>query len=200
MKKNSILLLAAVTLAVLFSGCGKVPQAELNAAEAAIDSAKIAGADIYLIEDFTALQDSMKMINENIEVQKGKLFKKYNAVKDQLAYVTTTANQLVANTETRKQEVKEEVLNVQNKVSTLLQQNNELLTKAPKGKEGKAALEAIKNDLSLIESSNTEVSNMVSDGDFLPALDKAYAAKDKAMSINTELNNVIEKYNKANKR
>ena len=200
MKKISILFLTALSIAVLFSSCGKVPQAEVDAANAAIDSAKIAGADIYLIEDYAALQDSMNSINASIEAQKSKLFKNFDAVKEQLAYVTTLATEVKSKTEARKEEVKQEVLNVQTEVSSILAQNNDLLTKAPRGKEGTAALEAIKSDLSLIESSNSEVSNMVLDGQLLPALDKANAAKEKALAINSELNEVIARYNKNKRR
>lgn len=189
----------ALSVAVLFSSCGKVPQAEIDAAFAALDSAKMAGADVYLAEDFAALQDSMKAITENVEAQKSKLFASYGDIKEKLARVNELAVAAVAKTEARKEEVKQEIATLQSEVTTLQTQNNELVAKAPKGKEGKAALEAIKADIALIDTTMGEVGTQAAAGDLMGALDKAKAAKEKAVAINTELNDVIAKYTKGQK-
>lgn len=189
----------ALSVAVLFSSCGKVPQAEIDAAFAALDSAKMAGADVYLAEDFAALQDSMKAITESVEAQKSKFFANYGDIKEELAKVNELAVAAVAKTEARKEEVKQEIAALQSEVTALQTQNNELVTKAPKGKEGKAALEAIKADIALIDTSMGEVAAQADAGDLMGALDKAKAAKEKAVAINTELNDVIAKYTKGRK-
>jgi len=72
-------------------------------------------------------------------------------------------------------------------------QNKELATQAPKGKEV-AALEAIKGDISLIEASLIDVAGLVLQDQLIAALDKVKTAKEKALEINTELNEVIAKY------
>ena len=189
----------ALSVAVLFSSCGKVPQAEIDAAFAALDSAKMAGADVYLAEDFAALQDSMKAITESVEAQKSKFFASYGDIKEKLATVNQLAVAAVAKTEARKEEVKQEIAALQSEVTTLQTQNNELVAKAPKGKEGKAALEAIKADIALIDTTMGEVGTQSAAGDLMGALDKAKAAKEKAVAINTELNDVIAKYTKVQK-
>ncbi len=189
----------ALSVAVLFSSCGKVPQAEIDAAFAALDSAKMAGADVYLAEDFAALQDSMKAITESVEAQKSKFFASYGDIKEKLATVNQLAVAAVAKTEARKEEVKQEIAALQSEVTTLQTQNNELVAKAPKGKEGKAALEAIKADIALIDTTMGEVGTQSAAGDLMGALDKAKAAKEKAVAINTELNDVIAKYTKGQK-
>ncbi|MGV8091505.1 MAG: hypothetical protein AB2L24_06510 [Mangrovibacterium sp.] len=199
MKKKLMFVVMALGVAVLFSSCGKVPQAEIDAAFAALDSAKTAGADVYLAEDFAALQDSMKAITESVEAQKSKFFASYGDIKAKLASVNEQAVAAVAKTEARKEEVKQEIATLQSEVTTLQTQNNELVAKAPKGKEGKAALEAIKADLALIDTTMGEVGTQAAAGDLMGALDKAKAAKEKAVAINTELNDVIAKYTKAQK-
>ncbi|MDQ1770039.1 hypothetical protein GQR60_14040 [Labilibaculum sp. A4] len=73
-------------------------------------------------------------------------------------------------------------------------QNKELATQAPKGKEGVAALEAIKGDISLIEASLIDVAGLVLQDQLIAALDKVKATKEKALEINIELNEVIAKY------
>jgi DNA repair exonuclease SbcCD ATPase subunit len=196
MKKSLMVVVMALSVAVLFSSCGKVPQAEIDAAFAALDSAKMAGADVYLAEDFAALQDSMKAVTENVEAQKSKFFASYGDIKEKLAEVKEMAVAAVAKTEARKEEVKQEIAALQSEVAALQTQNNELVAKAPKGKEGKAALEAIKADIALIDTALGEAAIQADGGDLMGALDKAKAAKEKAVAINTELSDVIAKYTK----
>ena len=192
--------LTALSMAVLFSSCGKVPQAEIDAANAAIEAAKTVGADVYVAADFAALQDSMRAVNEGVEAQNGKLFKNFGKVKEQLVVVNQMAADTKTKAEVRKEEVKQEVAALQTEVAELVAQNNELVAQAPKGKEGAAALEAIKGDISLIEASMGEVSTLVAGDNLMAALDKAKAAKEKAVAINSELNEVTAKYAKNKKR
>ncbi|WP_120272762.1 hypothetical protein [Mangrovibacterium diazotrophicum] len=200
MKKKLMIALTAVSIAVLFSSCGKIPQAEIDAANVAIEAAKTAGADVYVAEDFAALQDSMRAVNENVEAQNGKLFKNFDKVKEQLVVVTQLAADTKTKTEVRKEEVKQEVAALQTEIADLVAQNNELVAQAPKGKEGAAALEAIKGDIALIEASQTEVTDLVAADNLMGALEKSKASKEKAVAINTELSEVIAKYAKNKKR
>ncbi|WP_372772970.1 hypothetical protein [Mangrovibacterium sp.] len=199
MKKKLMIALTAVSMAVLFSSCGKVPQAEIDAANVAIEAAKTAGADIYVAEDFAALQDSMRSVSENVEAQNGKLFKNFDKVKEQLVVLNQIAAETKTKAEVRKEEVKQEVAALQAELTNLVAQNNELVAKAPKGKEGAAALEAIKGDNSLIETSLNEITELVAAENLMGALDKAKAAKEKALAINGELSEVIAKYSKYRK-
>lgn len=192
--------MAALSMVVFLSSCGKVPQAEIDAANAAIEAAKTVGADVYVAADFAALTDSMRAVNEGVEAQNGKLFKNFGKVKEQLVVVNQLAADVKTKAEVRKEEVKQEVAALQTEVTDLIAQNNELIAQAPKGKEGAAALEAIKGDNTLIETSMGEVASLVAADQLMPALDKAKAAKEKAVSINTELNDVIAKYSKGKKK
>jgi hypothetical protein len=197
--KNKILigLTTLGVVALLLSGCSKVPQADLDAANSAIEAAKTAGADLYVPDAFAALQDSMKVITEKIELQKTKMFRKYGEVKKELSAVTLLANQVSEQTEVRKAEVKTEVQNTLAEVKTILQEDKQLITKAPRGKEGSAALLEIKNEITIIEGSVDEATKMLEGNQYIQALDKVKAAKEKASSINAELKNVIAKYSGA---
>ncbi len=200
MKKNLMTLFAALSVAVILSSCGKVPQVEIDAANAAIEAAKTAGADVYVTTDFAALQDSMNVVNQKVEEQNGKMFKSYKDVNAMLVVVTQMAADVQGKTETRKEEIRQEVATIQTEVAALISQNNELVAQAPKGKEGTAALEAIKSDITMVETSMTEVGGQLASDQLLPALDKAKAAKEKAQALNTELNDVIAKYSKNKKK
>ena len=62
--KNKVLMgVAAIAMVAFLSSCGKVPQVQIDATNAAITAAKTAQADVYVPAEFAAVQDSMKAIN-----------------------------------------------------------------------------------------------------------------------------------------
>jgi len=191
MKSKLIIAIAAMGIAVLFSSCAKVPQAEVDAATAAIQEVKDAGADLYVPEAYQALVDSMKSANEKIEVAKAKWFPNYTKAKDLLAVVSQMAVDTKAKAETRKVELKAEVEAMIIEVKALVEENKALIAKAPRGKEGKAALEAISSDLAVAETTVTEVEALLANGDLIGSNDKIKAAKEKATSIKAELEAAI---------
>ncbi|MFH0756796.1 MAG: hypothetical protein V2B15_05885 [Bacteroidota bacterium] len=192
---TGITILGLTTL--LFTGCAKLPQAEIDAANAAVELAKTAGADIYAHVNYVALQDSLNRVLVNIESEKSKFIKTYATSKEGLAGVTQFAGEVKLQAETRIEEVKLEIQNTIAEVHTLIAANRQLVLEAPKGKEGTTVLVAIKGEIDAIEASMNETGAMLANGDYLATLDKVNAAKEKATSINTELSEVIAKY-KAN--
>ena len=85
-------------------------------------------------------------------------------------------------------------LTSRDKTLALIEENNALLAKAPKGKEGTSALMAIKAEIAAIETSITEANTIYTAGEYLVALDKVKSANEKATAINVELTEVIAKY------
>ena len=196
MKSKLVLAIVALGGVVLFSSCQKVPQAEIDAATAAIQEVKDAGADQYVPEVYQALVDSMKSANEKVEAAKQKWFPSYTKAKATLAYVSQAAVDAKAKTEARKVELKNETTTLIGEVKALVEENKGLLAKAPRGKEGREALEAIKSDLSVAETTVTEVETALANGDLLGSNSKIKAAKEKATSIKSELEEAIAKKGK----
>lgn len=189
-----------MAMVVFMAGCAKVPQMEIDNAKAAVEDARAAGADLYQQAQFGAVQDSLKVALANVEKQKSKLFSRYGAVKVQLEGVKTLAMQVKESTLVRINEIKQEIQTTMTEVTALIEENKTLLTKAPKGKEGREALEQIKTDMTGIETSVTDAQNMLNTGDLLGTLDKIKAAKEKSMGINAELKAAIEKSQAGKKR
>ncbi len=196
MKKSIIIVLAATS--VLFTSCAKYPQAELDAAKAAVESVKAVEGDRYLADDFNSFQDELNTSITAAETEKSKFFmsRDYKPVIEKLNGIVTTAEALKTKTEERKAEVRAEVQESVTVVTNLVTENKELIKKAPKGKEGKAALEAIQNDITVIEATLAEVNTLVTNGDYLTANDKVNAAKIKAEAIKAELEKAISKTKK----
>jgi hypothetical protein len=187
--------LGVAVAAVMFTSCAKAPEVEMNNAKAAVEAVKAIEAERYVPAEFSALKDSLNAAILEVENQNAKfaLFRSYKKATATLANVMTMSEQVKANTETRKEEVKAEAQQALAEVTTLVNEVKELITKAPKGKEGKEALEAIQGDVVLVESSLAEVSTLINNGDFLTALDKVKAAGEKANGLKTELEAAIAK-------
>lgn len=194
--KNLLKLVAFSVLVVTLASCAKAPQAEIDAANVAIEAAKTAGADRYVPESFNAASEALKSAVTAVEEQNSKfvLFRNYDAAKTTLASVNTLAGKSVEETTAKKAALKAEVTAALAEIATVVASNKELLAKAPKGKEGKAALEAIGQEIAAVETISTEVTAGVTNNeDILTLAGKVKPAVEKAKSINTELTDVIEK-------
>ena len=198
--KNKVLMgLAAIAMVAFLSSCGKVPQTEIDATNAAIAAAQAAEANVYVPVEFTALQDSMNAINAAVEAQKSKLFKKFGPVKVNLAKTLTLANTVAADAAAKKDEVKKEAGTLLNDIKAVIDENNKLITKAPRGKEGAAVIEQIKADMVTINASVVDAQALYDKGTYMDALNKFKAAIEKADGINTELKDAIAKVHKGKK-
>jgi predicted small lipoprotein YifL len=192
--KNKVLMgLAALAMVAVLSSCGKKPQVEIDATNAAIEAAKTAEAAVYVPAEFAAVQDSMNAVMADITAQESKLFKKFGPAKAKLATTLTLANQVAANAAVKKEEVKKEVETSLTAIKAVIEENKTLMTKAPKGKEGAAVLEQMKTEMTTIEASVVEAQALNDKGSFMDALNKVKAANDRATGINTELKDAIAK-------
>ena len=183
--------------ALIITSCSKLPQAEIDAANAAVEQARNAGADIYVPDSYIALQDSLKGVMTGIESQESKLFKNYTEAAAQLEGVTKYATEVKQQAETKKEELKMEIQNTIAEVKTLIETSRQLILEAPRGKEGTSALVAIKGELDAIETSINQTNEQFESGDYLATMGQANAAKEKAASIQAELTEVIAKYKSA---
>ena len=192
--KNKVLIgLAAIAMVAFLSSCGKVPQAQIDATNAAITAAQTAEAAVYVPAEFAAVQDSMKAIMADVEAQKSKLFKKFGPAKLKLDATLALANQVAANAAVKKEEVKKETETLMTGIKGVIEENGTLMKKAPRGKEGAAVLEQMKTEMATIEASVVEAQASYDKGAYMDALNKVKAANERAVGINTELKDAIAK-------
>jgi anaerobic glycerol-3-phosphate dehydrogenase len=182
-----------VMIVLVLTSCGKLPQTQIDTAKAAVDSAKLEQADIYVASEFTALQDSLNAYMAEVEIQKSKFFKSYGDVTVKLEALVAEAATVKSNSVAKKEEVRKEVEALMAEIAVMITDNNALILKAPKGKEGAAALEEIRNEMAVIEASVAEANVLFTNGEFMAAHDKAKAAMENATTINTELKEAIAK-------
>jgi hypothetical protein len=196
MKKGLFKLVAFSVLVVSLASCAKAPQAEIDAANVSIEAAKTAGADRYAPESFNAASEALKTAVTAVEEQNAKfaLFRNYDAAKTTLASVSTLATKAVDETTAKKAALKAEVTQNLADLTAAIASDKELLAKAPKGKEGKAALEALGQEIAVVETVNTEVTaGLANNEDILTLSGKVKPAIEKAKSINAELTEATAK-------
>lgn len=191
MKKRIVLAFASVAMLAFLSGCGKVPQVQIDAANAAVQAAQAAEADVYVPAEFAALQDSLNAALQEVETQKAKTFGRFSAVAVRLEAIPPAAEIVVANAAAAKEVVRLEATTLFDEIAVLLAENAELIKKAPRGKGGAAVLEAIKNETIVIEGTVAEARAMFDQGNFMGARERAKAAKESTIAINTELKDAI---------
>lgn len=193
MKNKVFMGLATIAMVAFLSSCGKVPQVEIDATNAAIEAAKVAEAPVYSAAEFAALQDSMNVIMADVELQKSKLFKKFGTAKVKLTETLALANKVAADAGVKKEEVKKEAGNLLTEIKAVVEENAKLILKAPRGKDGAAVIAQIKTDIATIDTSVVEAQGLFDKGAYMDALNKIKAAKEKATGINTELKDAIAK-------
>ncbi len=196
MKNRFFLVVAVVMAAVVLTGCGKMPQESIDAAKLAVETAQKAQADVYMAPEYKALQDSLASVMNALESENSKFMKDFDELKAKLDTITVKAQAMTAEVPSKKEVVKAEAVSMVATVKTEMEATKVLLTKAPRGKEGKAALAQINSELEAIAGNVTEIENSLNeDVNYAEALDKLQAARKSVMDINTELTEAIAKKN-----
>ena len=192
--KNKVLMgLAAIMMVAVLSSCGKKPQAEIDAANAAIEAARTAEAAVYVPEEFSALQDSLNAVMAAITAKESKLFKNFGVETEKLAQVATLDSTVSANAATKKEEVKAEAANLLTSIKAVIEENAKLIPKLPRGKEGAEVIEQIKADVATVDAAVVEAQGLFDNGSFMDAMNKIKAAKEKADGLNAEVKEVLTK-------
>ncbi|MEG2341192.1 MAG: hypothetical protein RSB69_10645 [Odoribacter sp.] len=192
--KNRLFLGFAVVMMIVATSCGKMPQEKMDATKVAVESAQAAQADIYMAPEFKALQDSLASVMQSIEAENSNFFKNFDAQSAQLDALKAQAESVAAAVPAKKEAVKQEAETVMASVKTAIDETKALLAKAPKGKEGKAALEQIGNELNVVTTTVGEVeASMAGDVNFVQVLDRLNAAQKSVSDLNAELTEAIAK-------
>ena len=188
MKKALLLAFIAIGLLAI-AGCSKPPEAEMAAAKASIDAARAAEAEQYVPQQFRMVSDSMNAANAMKTEQDGKfsLFRSYGKSKDAFIRVEGIANKVTADAKAEKERVRQQVMAMMATVKAAIDSANVAWEKAPKGKDNKADLELIKNDLMGLASAYTEAEADFNGGKFLAAKSKFESVMSRTQGIMNEI-------------
>lgn len=195
MRRNILSLGLIVLAAVALTGCAKPPQDLVNSVSAAIDGVKQAGAELYAPDALNKVTDLSNQAKAEIEVQNAKfaLFRSYKKAEELLKQAAAAAETARQDAIAAKEKAREEANLAIETCKTKWQAAMDAVAAAPMGKDTKAEIEAMKSELTALESALREAENAIGSEDYLDAKAKAESVMNKADQISADVAQAIEK-------
>ena len=181
----------SVAMAVCCIGCAKVPQAEIDNAQAAVAAAQAAEADQYAVGEFSAAQDSLKAGLDEVGKQQAAsaLGRNFDKAKARLSAVVTIAGSAKTHAALGKENAKSEANALAARAASAAGDVKTMLDKASKGKDPKAKAdkEALSNDFKSVTISMGEAQQTLAAGRYADARSKFNFVMTKLESLKGEL-------------
>jgi hypothetical protein len=195
MKRTLVLLSLAIGIALLFAGCASAPTAEVTATQAAIKDAQTDDVQTYAPDSLKSAQDELSKATAEIQTQDNKFFlsRDYKQATEMLKSAKDLAEKAKTDGQTNKMKAKTDAETLLASLTPQLEEAKKVLAKAPKGKDTKADLEAMQNDLKVAGESITEATTAMSGEKYNDALAKATSAKEKITAVLDQVKAAQEK-------
>ena len=194
MRQKWFLAVLLVGFAVATAGCSSPPQADIDAATAAIGEAASAGAGEYAADSLKSAEDARAALEAELKVQEEKfaLFRSYTKTAELAAAAKAAGEKAGQDAMAGKEAAKNAASAVIEEAKTALTEAQALLEKAPRGKGTQADLEAMKADLTAAATSIGEAEASFAAERYLDARAKAEAAKTAATTVTTAVQQAID--------
>jgi hypothetical protein len=191
--KSTAALLGVAFLIVTLMGCAARPQAELDAAQAALTTAQEAGAEEYVTELYQDAQDSLAAAQEELGRQDARLSvsRDYERATHLLQESARLAGEATARVDERREEVRLEVNDLIADAQDALVQTQQLIAQAPRNNVGQVSLVSIQEDTASAEATLNEAIAAQAEGRYTLASELAQAALDQANILIDELNETL---------
>jgi chromosome segregation ATPase len=199
MRKNVLVGLLVLVVAILAVGCAKPPQQELDAMKAAMQAAEQAEAPKYAAAEWDKAQQAVNAANAEVEAQNAKfaLFRSYTKAKQLIADATAAANAAkeagIAGKEKAKNEAREAIDAAKAALTTAQEALAALEKCKRKPKDLKKDLEAQKGNLDGLANQVNGLEDAFNREDFFGAKAQAESLKGQIDTIANELANAKTK-------
>jgi len=199
MKKVSMRfgLMVAFSLAgaLLFFACASAPTEEITATRTAVTAAQTDDVRTYAPESLQAAEDMLSKAMAEVQTQDGKfaLSRDYKAASDLLKQAKDLTAKAESDAQANKAKAKADAETIIAGLTQLFADAKKALATAPRGKDTKAELEAMQNDLKAAEEASVAATQAMTGEKFNDALAQAKAAKDKADLIIQQVQAAKEK-------
>lgn len=184
-------LMLLITLGL--TGCAKLPQESVNAAQSAMDQAKTSEAATYAADAAAKAQATMDQAQAEIAAQEGKFFKSYKKADELLAQAKADAEAAAAAAVAGKEQAKLEADGALAAAQADLDAAEQAVAGAPKSKDRKADLEAMLSDVETLKGVLGEARAAYDAGDYKGAKQKAEQVSTEAASISSDIAQAMEK-------
>ena len=198
MKKIIMVLFLVPALSLLLSGCGSAPTEEINATNEALKSIETPDVNTYAPESLKMAKEEMDKALAEVKVQDEKfaLTRDYKQSVAMLKSAKEMVEKAQSEAQANKMKAKADAEAAIAELPVILKDASDMLAKAPKGKDTKADLEAMQNDLKLAEEASAEANNAMATEQYNVALAKATTAKTQASTIIEQVTAAREKLGK----
>ncbi len=195
MRKALLTISLVLGLAVLLAGCASAPTQQINTAKAAIASVQTDDVRTYAPESLKAAEDELNKALAEVQTQDNKfgLSRDYKPATTMLKSAQDLAEKAKNDAQVAKAKAKSDAEATIAALPQTIEEAKKALAKAPRGKDTKADLEAMQNDLKLAEEALTEANTAMSESKYSDALAKAESAKSKATAIIDQVTKAQEK-------
>jgi len=195
MKKTLLVLSLTLGFALLMAGCASAPTEEINATKAAVTAAQTDDVRTYAPESLKSAEDELSKAMAEVQTQDNKfaLSRDYKGASAALKSAKDLAEKAKTDAEMNKAKTKSDAEAVIASLPAMLDEAKQMLAKAPKGKDTKADIEAMQNDLKVAEESINGANTDMSGEKYMDALAKANSAKEKIAAVTEQVKAAQEK-------
>lgn len=177
------------------TGCGgDPPQADLDAATAALNAARSAGAEKYASGELSSAQSAYDDAKAAFTAEAEKMFKDWAAVTPKLADAKNKADRAASAATQAKGRAKTGAESAIAAASTAVQAARASLDAAPAGKGTEGDIEQLRSSLDAADADLNTARSSVSREDFASAVSQANGAKGKAEAVATGVETATARY------
>ncbi|MBS13160.1 MAG: hypothetical protein CME19_16320 [Gemmatimonadetes bacterium] len=178
---------AFLAFVVAVVGCGSPPQVELDAAQAALDSARQAGADTYAADAYNRAKNTLA--DAKAKSEQGN----YEEAKTAAVQAKDQADQAKSLAETTKTRLRDEAQAIVNRVSNAIGDARAAVDGAPRGKGADSDLDQLRADLGQAEAALGDARGSLNNGSFNSALEQAKSAESKLNQVQSAVQVAMKK-------
>ncbi|HXV76454.1 MAG TPA: hypothetical protein VD788_09050 [Candidatus Polarisedimenticolaceae bacterium] len=195
-------LVLALALPLIAVGCAGEPAAEIDAASAALESARLAEAEVYAPEAMQTAEAAHAELQTELAAQKERfaLGRSYDKTRELAADAQRASEEAVGAAHAGKLMAREEAMNMLAELRTSLDEVETMLDNAPQGKGSAADLAALRGDLGAVDVALTDIEQAISAQRFIDAVQKAQAAMASTAEIRSEIERAQEAQRAAKSR
>jgi len=194
MRKMKIAMPILMVGLAMVMGCAKPPQADIDAAKAAITAARDAGAADYASASLRDAENSVASLDAEVAAQTKKfaLMRSYKQAATLAAQAKAAGEKAGADATAGKEKAKADAEALLAQAKTAMDEANAMLATAPAGKGSQMEIEAMKTDMQTVATSIAEGEQAHGAGRYLESKAKFEAALNQATSVKAAIEQAKE--------
>lgn len=200
--KISLAVLAATVISMILAGCAKVPQSEVDAAKAALESAKTAEAPVYAVDSYKIAENTVAALDQELIAQEkiGSIKRKYDKAMTLAVDAKTAGEKAALDATQAKTALKAEVSGMIAAVQALLPEAKDMVEKASKVKGVKLDVKALTAEMETGATILIEAQNDLDAGKLMDAKNKVVVVQEQLAAGDALVKAAVDLVSKTTKK